>query len=65
MADSTLRRLELFAALPNHATLSAAAASLHISESALSQAITGLEKSEGEQLCVRRKAHGLQLTPAG
>lgn len=65
MADVTLRQLELFAALPDHETLSAAAVHLHISESALSQAITSLEKTVGEQLCVRRKARGLALTPAG
>jgi DNA-binding transcriptional LysR family regulator len=65
VADVTLRQLELFAALPDFTTLSAAAASLHISESALSQAITGLEKTVGEQLCVRRRAQGLTLTPAG
>jgi DNA-binding transcriptional LysR family regulator len=65
MADVTLRQLELFAALPDHDTLSAAAVHLHISESALSQAITSLEKTVGEQLCVRRKARGLALTPAG
>jgi len=65
MADVSLRQLELFAALSNFATLSAAAADLHISESALSQAITSLEKAVGEQLCVRRKARGLTLTPTG
>lgn len=63
--EFTLRQLELFAALPDFATLSAAASSLHISDSALSHAITELEKAVGEQLCVRRKARGLQLTPAG
>lgn len=65
MADVSLRQLELFAALPNFTTLSAAAAHLHISESALSQAVTALEKAVGEQLCVRRKARGLTLTPTG
>lgn len=65
MADVSLRQLELFAALPNYPTLSAAAAQLHISESALSHAVTTLEKAVGEQLCVRRKARGLTLTPAG
>jgi DNA-binding transcriptional LysR family regulator len=65
MVDFTLRQLELFAALPDHSTLSSAAASLRISESALSQAITALERAAGEQLCVRRKARGLQLTPSG
>lgn len=65
MADVSMRQLELFAALPDFSTLSAAAAHLHISESALSQAITALERTVGEQLCVRRKARGLALTPAG
>ncbi|WP_336852627.1 LysR family transcriptional regulator [Sinomonas albida] len=65
MAELTLRQLELFSALPDFPTLSAASERLHISESALSQAITGLEKAVGVQLCVRRKARGLQLTPAG
>jgi DNA-binding transcriptional LysR family regulator len=65
VADITLRQLELFAALTDVPTLGAAAERLHISESALSQAITALEKAVGEQLCVRRKGRGLQLTPAG
>lgn len=65
MVDVSLRQLELFSALPNFTTLSAAATHLHISESALSQAVTGIEKAVGEQLCVRRKARGLTLTPAG
>jgi DNA-binding transcriptional LysR family regulator len=65
MAEVSLRQLELFAALPNFSTLSAAAAHLHISESALSQAVTGLERAVGAQLCVRRKARGLTLTPTG
>lgn len=65
MANVSLRQLELFAELPNFTTLSAAAAHLHISESALSQAITSLEHTVGEQLCVRRKARGLTLTPTG
>ena len=65
MARFTLRQLELFAALPDHATLSTAAAALHISESGLSYAISELERAVGEQLCLRRKARGMQLTPAG
>lgn len=65
MSDVSMRQLELFAALPNFTTLSAAAAHLHISESALSQAVTSLERAVGAQLCVRRKARGLTLTPTG
>lgn len=63
--DFTLRQLELFAALPDFSTLAAAASSLHISESALSHAVSELERSLGEQLCIRRKARGFSLTPAG
>lgn len=65
MADFSLRQLELLSELPRHATLGSAAAELRISESALSQAITLVEKSVGEQLCIRRKAHGVQMTTAG
>ncbi|POH61153.1 LysR family transcriptional regulator [Arthrobacter glacialis] len=65
MSKFTLRQLELFVALADFSTLSDAAASLHFSESALSQAITRLERAVGEQLCIRRKARGLKLTPAG
>lgn len=61
----TLRQLELFTALTEFNTLSAAAAHLHISESALSHALTELEKTAGEPLLVRRKARGYVLTPAG
>lgn len=65
MPDVTLRQLELFAALPDFSTLSSAAAHLHISESALSQAVTAIERAVGEHLCVRQKGRGLTLTPAG
>lgn len=65
MAGFTLRQLELFAALPDHTTLSSAAKELLISESALSHALTELERAVGEQLCIRRKAKGLHLTPSG
>ncbi|MFL4472716.1 LysR substrate-binding domain-containing protein [Paeniglutamicibacter sp. MACA_103] len=65
MARFSLRQLELLAELPRHSTLGSAAAELHISESALSQAITAVEKIAGEQLCVRRKSHGVRMTPAG
>lgn len=37
----------------------------NVAESVLSQAIPRLESSVGEQLCIRRKSRGLQLTPAG
>ena len=65
MPKFTFRQLELFAALPDHPTLGAAAQQLHISESALSHAISELEAAVGEQLCVRKKARGMYLTPTG
>lgn len=65
MSGFTLRQLELIVGLEEHPTLSSAAAALHISESGLSHAISDLENLVGEQLCVRRKARGVQLTPAG
>ncbi|MFW0796745.1 LysR family transcriptional regulator [Gordonia sp. CPCC 205515] len=65
MAKLTLRQLELMAALPDYRTMSEAATALHVSESGLSQAVSEVERIVGEQLCVRRKAKGLQMTPAG
>jgi DNA-binding transcriptional LysR family regulator len=65
MPKFTFRQLELFAALPDHSTLASAAQQLHISESALSHAISELEAALGEQLCIRRKARGMHLTPTG
>lgn len=65
MPKFTFRQLELFAALPEHSTLASAAQQLHISESALSHAISELEAALGEQLCIRRKARGMHLTPTG
>ena len=65
MAKFTLRQLELFLELTEHPTLSAAASAAHISESGLSHSISELERVVGEQLCVRRRSRGFQLTPAG
>ncbi|MGL3806346.1 LysR family transcriptional regulator [Paeniglutamicibacter sp. R2-26] len=65
MLRFSMRQLELMAELPRHATLGSAAVELGISESALSQAITAVERFAGEQLCVRRKSHGIHMTPAG
>ncbi|MFW0795046.1 LysR family transcriptional regulator [Gordonia sp. CPCC 205515] len=65
MAKLTLRQLELVSALPGFRTMAEAAAALHVSESGLSQAVSEVERIVGEPLCVRRKAKGLQMTPAG
>lgn len=61
----SMRHLEIMAELPDHKTLGSAADELRISESALSQAITVIEKLAGETLCLRRKAHGFSLTASG
>ncbi|GAA1412730.1 LysR family transcriptional regulator [Glutamicibacter uratoxydans] len=61
----SMRHLEIMAELPEHRTLGSAADELHISESALSQAISTIEKLAGETLCLRRKAHGFTLTASG
>lgn len=61
----SMRHLEIMAELPIHDTLGSAASELKISESALSQAITAIERLAGETLCLRRKAHGIRLTASG
>jgi DNA-binding transcriptional LysR family regulator len=63
--DFTLRQLSFLLASAEEGSISAAAARLHVSSSAISDAITELESSVGTRLCVRRRAHGLTLTPAG
>ncbi|MCW4465034.1 LysR substrate-binding domain-containing protein [Glutamicibacter sp. MNS18] len=65
MAGFSLRHLEIMAVLPQHDTLGSAASQLRISESALSQALTAIERIAGEPLCLRRKAHGLSMTASG
>ncbi|MCU1480402.1 MAG: LysR family transcriptional regulator [Subtercola sp.] len=63
--DFSLRQLSYLIAVADAGTIVAAARSLHISPSAVSDALTELETSLGSRLCVRRKAHGVTLTPAG
>lgn len=61
----TLRQLAYFTAAADEGTIAGAAALLRVSPSAMSDAITELESVMRERLCVRRRAHGLTLTPAG
>ncbi|KQW45939.1 hypothetical protein ASC77_18675 [Nocardioides sp. Root1257] len=61
----TLRQLSYLVAASDAGTIVAAAERMHISPSAMSDAITELERLLGTQLCVRRKAQGLTLTSAG
>ncbi|TQS45124.1 LysR family transcriptional regulator [Cryptosporangium phraense] len=61
----SLRQLTYFLVAAEEGTISSAAARLHVSQSAISLAITELERALKVQLCVRRKAHGITLTPSG
>lgn len=61
----SLRQLQYFVAVAEAGTLSAASQRLHVSQPGLSQAVTDLERALNAQLTVRRKAHGVTLTPTG
>lgn len=63
--DFTFRQLAYFVAAAEEGTIARAAERLHVSPSAISDAITELERSVGTPLCVRRRARGLTLTAAG
>jgi DNA-binding transcriptional LysR family regulator len=65
MTRFTLRQLGYFVTVADTGTISEAAERLHVSQSAVAAAINDLEKSFNAQLCVRRKAHGITLTPTG
>jgi DNA-binding transcriptional LysR family regulator len=65
MARYTLRQLAHFVAVADTGAISAAALKLHLSQGAVSAAVTELERIFKVQLMVRRKAHGVTLTPAG
>ncbi|MEJ1115430.1 LysR substrate-binding domain-containing protein [Paenarthrobacter sp. CCNWLY172] len=65
MARYTLRQLEIFVSVAEHGTMTAAADTLLISQSAVAGAINALEHAFGTQLTIRRKAHGVALTAAG
>ena len=65
LARYTLRQLEIFACLAEQGSMSAAADTLLISQSAVAGAINALERAVGAQLTIRRKAHGVALTASG
>ncbi|QKW10257.1 LysR family transcriptional regulator [Streptomyces sp. NA04227] len=58
------RRLHILRAVADHRTLTAAAAALYLTPSAVSQQLTALEQETGHRL-VERSARGVSLTPAG
>jgi len=61
----TLRQLAYFRAAARAGSISGAAESEHVSRSSIAAAIDDLERVLGLPLCVRTKATGLELTPAG
>lgn len=61
----TLRQLQHFIAAAEAGTVTAAAAKVHISQAAMSQSLNELERSVGQQLMVRTRTHGIQLTSSG
>ncbi|WP_417233747.1 LysR family transcriptional regulator [Arthrobacter sp.] len=65
MPRYTLRQLECFVAVAERGSIAAGAASLHLSASAVAGAVNELERIFGAQLTVRRKAHGVAMTPSG
>lgn len=60
-----MNQLAAFIAVAEAGTISAAAERLHVSPSALSAAVTELERSLRVELLRRRKAKGVSLTPTG
>lgn len=65
MLDYTLKQLQYFLAVADKGSISAAAASSHISPAAMSQALTELERIVGSRLVVRQRARGVALTAVG
>ncbi|GGJ60308.1 helix-turn-helix domain-containing protein [Streptomyces brasiliensis] len=61
----SLRQLHVFVAIAETGAISRAAERLLVSQSSVSLALTELERTLRTTLCVRRRAHGVQLTPAG
>lgn len=58
------RRLHILRAVADHRTVTAAAAALYLTPSAVSQQLAALEQETGHRL-VERGAKGVRLTPAG
>jgi DNA-binding transcriptional LysR family regulator len=65
VVNFTLKQLQYFVAVADHGSISAAAAASHISQAAMSQALTDLERSVGSQLVVRQRSRGISLTGVG
>lgn len=61
----TLRQLAYLVELADAGSFATAAARLHLTPSAMAVAVSELERTLGLKLTVRRRAHGVTLTPAG
>lgn len=61
----TLRHYEYVCAVAHHCSLSAAAEALHVSQPALSAALSRIEEHLGHALFLRRRGAPLALTPQG
>ena len=61
----TLKQLRYFVAVSEQGSISVAARTLHISQPALSAAISQLESAIGLPLLMRHHARGVSITPAG
>lgn len=65
MNELTLRQLEYFIAVAETGSITGAAERSHVSQAAVSLAITELEKTLGVTLTIRRPAKGVALTSEG
>jgi DNA-binding transcriptional LysR family regulator len=63
--ELSLRQLAHFVAVAEEGTISGAAERLFMSQSALSESVTELERALGADLLVRRRAQGVSVTPLG
>lgn len=61
----TVRQLECFVAVAEHGSITRAAASLRASDSAVSDAVSAMERVLGVALIVRRRSLGAELTSEG
>lgn len=61
----SINQLRYFCAAAKLGSLARAATERHVSATAIAAAVDALEASFGAQLCIRRKARGIELTPTG
>lgn len=64
-AGISLRQLAHFVAIADQGTIGGAADGMYMSRSAVAASLTELERGLGADLCIRKRAHGVTLTPTG